>query len=321
MLPGRPGSETRATRERATREPGQRGTYNSVVQTLAQIRELLEARGLAPKKSLGQNFLIDHNLIRKLVDAAGVQPGELVLEVGPGTGALTDELVGRGCRVIACELDGGLASLIEERYEAMPGANVTVVHGDCLESKRELSRAAAAAIGDQPFKLVANLPYGAATPLLIALMAQHPACGGMWITVQREVGDRLIAGVGSDEYGTISIIAAAACDGRRIARLGPECFWPRPEIESVMIELVRRPVPLSTDLRGLADFTQELFNKRRKQLGAVLRGMGDGGLGELPPGIDLTRRAENLTPQEVILVHGWWKTRSGLAHRPGDVVP
>ncbi|MEK6703752.1 MAG: 16S rRNA (adenine(1518)-N(6)/adenine(1519)-N(6))-dimethyltransferase RsmA [Planctomycetota bacterium] len=293
------------------------------VQTLAQIRDLLESRGLAPKKSLGQNFLIDHNLIRKLVDAASVHTGDLVLEVGPGTGALTDELVARGCRVIACELDEGLASLIEERFAANP--NVTVIQGDCLESKRELSRAAAAALGSRPFKLIANLPYGAATPLLIALMTQHLACSGMWITVQREVGDRLIAKAGSDDYGTISIISAAACEGRKIARLGPECFWPRPEIESVMIELVRKPTALTNDLPGLADFTQALFNKRRKQLGAVLRSMGAVG-GEithldLPAGIIPTSRAENLTPQEVISVHEWRKTRSPLAQRPPGVVP
>lgn len=286
------------------------------MQTLAQIRELLESRGLAPKKSLGQNFLIDHNLIRKLVDAAQVSPGDLVLEVGPGTGALTDELVSRGCQIIACELDEGLASLIEERF-----SQVTVIQGDCLESKRELSRAAAAALAGRPFKLIANLPYGAATPLLIALMTQHPNCLGMWITVQREVGDRLIAKEGSDDYGTISIISAASCEGRKIARLGPECFWPRPEIESVMIELVRKPTALSKDLPGLAEFTQALFNKRRKQLGAVLRSMGDPSPLDLPSGIIPTARAENLSPQQVISVHEWWKTRTPLAQPPPGVIP
>src|SRR6186713_2406397 len=110
------------------------------MQTLAQIRELLESRGLAPRKSLGQNFLIDHNLIRKLVDASGAAAGDLVLEVGPGTGALTEELLDRGCRVIACELDRGLAELLRERFAATAGSGrFTLIEGDCLASKRALA--------------------------------------------------------------------------------------------------------------------------------------------------------------------------------------
>src|SRR4051812_5019410 len=107
------------------------------MQTLIQIRALLEERGLAPRKSLGQNFLIDQNLIRKLVDASGVGAGDLVLEVGPGTGTLTEELLERGCEVVACELDRGLAELLRERLGANP--RFTLVEGDCLASKREIA--------------------------------------------------------------------------------------------------------------------------------------------------------------------------------------
>jgi len=105
------------------------------VQTLAQIKEVLTLHGLSPKKSLGQNFLCDHNLIRKLVESARIGKGELVLEIGPGTGTLTDELVERGAQVIACELDNGLAEIMRERF----GERITLLRGDCLASKRERS--------------------------------------------------------------------------------------------------------------------------------------------------------------------------------------
>ena len=103
-------------------------------QTLAEIKALLDARGLSPRKRFGQNFLIDHNLVRKLVDESKVTAGDLVLEVGPGTGTLTGVLLGRGCEVIACELDDGLTALMEERFGDQE--RFSLVHGDCLASKR-----------------------------------------------------------------------------------------------------------------------------------------------------------------------------------------
>lgn len=266
------------------------------MQTLAEIRRLLDERGLTPKRSLGQNFLIDHNLIRRLVDASGVGPGSLVLEVGPGTGTMTEELLDRGASVVACELDDGLASLLEDRLGDRAG--FTLVRGDCLESKREVSRAVMGALGGRGFVLVSNLPYGAGTPLMLALMTRHPECSGMWVTVQREVADRLLASPGSDEYGSISVVASAVCAVRRVASLPPECFWPRPEVSSAMVELIRRPDPLTRDPSGLADLCRTLFASRRKQIGAVLRGLGMAD--RLPPGVDPTERAENLPPGVIV---------------------
>jgi 16S rRNA (adenine1518-N6/adenine1519-N6)-dimethyltransferase len=177
-------------------------------QTLEEIRATLDAHGCAPKKSLGQNFLIDRNLVSKLVDEAGVNAGDLVLEVGPGTGTLTGELLGRGCAVIACELDDGLADAIGGRFGAHPA--FTLVRGDCLASKRALSPALTETIGGRPFSLVANLPYQAATPLMLTLLAEHPGCGVMAVTIQKEVADRLMAGPGSKVYGSISVVAQVA---------------------------------------------------------------------------------------------------------------
>ncbi len=258
------------------------------MQTLAEIRELLESRGLAPRKKLGQNFLLDHNLIRKLVDAAGVGDGDLVLEVGPGTGALTDELLDRGCAVVACELDAGFAELQRERQAgAVRAGRFLLIEGDCLAGKRGLNPAVTGALAGRPFTLVANLPYGAATPLMLALLCD-PTCSGQFVTIQREVADRLLAGPGSKAYGSISVVAQTLAEVERVATLPPECFWPRPDVTSAMVALRPREGHGVADRAGFAAFCQRVFANRRKQLGGVLGGVA------LPEGVDPTDRAERL---------------------------
>ncbi|MFI4896875.1 MAG: 16S rRNA (adenine(1518)-N(6)/adenine(1519)-N(6))-dimethyltransferase RsmA [Phycisphaerales bacterium JB059] len=270
------------------------------MQSLTHIRSLLEARGLSPKKSLGQNFLIDHNLIRRLVDASGVGEGDLVLEVGPGTGALTTELLERGCRVVACELDAALSRLLRETLGASEPERFTLVEGDCLANKRELAHEVVAELAQRPFTLVANLPYHAATPLMLALLTRHPECAGQFVTIQKEVGERLEAGPGTKAYGSISVIAQTFAEVSRLATLPRECFWPRPEVTSVMMALRRRPDAPGVE-RGarLADRCQTLFASRRKQLGAVTRRLGAQEL-VWPEGVRPTDRVEALPPERVV---------------------
>ncbi|MCW5766947.1 MAG: ribosomal RNA small subunit methyltransferase A [Phycisphaeraceae bacterium] len=273
------------------------------MQTATQIKALLAERGLSPRHALGQNFLIDQNLIRRLVDASGVGPGDTVLEIGPGTGALTEALLARSARVVACELDPGLATLLEERLPtlSLPGS-FDLVRGDCLAGARTLNPEILSKLGPAAgpggrFALVANLPYAAGTPLLLALLMDHPACTVMAVTVQREVADRLSARPGSKAYGTLGIVAQAVAEIERIAVLPPECFWPRPDVTSAMVLLRRRPVPLTADAPALARFCQRLFAARRKQLGSTL-----GRRDDWPLGIRPTQRPEELSvPQFVAL--------------------
>jgi 16S rRNA (adenine1518-N6/adenine1519-N6)-dimethyltransferase len=272
------------------------------VQSVSQIKAMLAERGLRPKRSLGQNFLIDQNLLRKLVDAAGVGEGDAVLEVGPGTGTLTEELLARGCRVVASELDDALADLLEERAGEMERAGggagrLTIVRGDCLASKRQVNPALLEALGEGPFSLVANLPYGAATPLLLTLLAEHPRCGVMAVTIQREVADRLLAPPGTKEYGLLTVLARAMAHVERLATLPPSCFWPAPEVSSAMVLLRRRGTAamLTDDPAALRAICERLFASRRKQIGGVL-----GREAKLPAGVMPTMRAEELTPEQLI---------------------
>jgi 16S rRNA (adenine1518-N6/adenine1519-N6)-dimethyltransferase len=265
------------------------------VQTLTQIRDLLASRGLSPRKSLGQNFLIDHNLIRKLVEASAVGPGDVVLEVGPGTGTLTEELLERGCRMIAAEMDRGLAELLRERHGSNP--NFSLIEGDCLDGKNAIAPALAAEITrvarGGSFSLVANLPYGAATPLIMILLADWPACRSLHVTIQKEVADRILAHPGTRDYGPLSVLAQATCESRLVAKLPPGCFWPPPDVTSAMVSLVRLTQPRSQHPRRLLDTAQRVFVQRRKQLGSVL-----GRDTPLPAGVSPTARAETLTVEQ-----------------------
>lgn len=268
------------------------------MQTLAEIKALLESRGLSPRYAFGQNFLLDHNLIRKLVDASGAGPGDTVLEIGPGTGTLTEELLARGSRVVAAEIDRGLAALLRERLGANP--NFTLVEGDCLEGKHALAPALLRAVGDGPFRLVANLPYAAGTPVMMALLADTARCTGLFVTIQLEVAHRLLAAPGSKDFGPLAVLAQSVADVSMVAKLPPACFWPRPEVTSAMVAIVRRASPRTADARGLADFAQRLFEQRRKQLGAVL-----GRDRPFPEGIDPTARAETLSLEQFEALRLW----------------
>ncbi len=250
---------------------------------------MLEERGLSPRHRFGQNFLHDHNVLTKLLDAAALSEGDLVLEVGPGTGTLTEALLDRGCRVIACELDRGLADLVEERL----GDKIHLIRGDCL-TKRHLNTEVAAALGDQPWKLVSNLPYQIASPLIVDLMVNHPNCVGEFVTIQLEVAQRLMAKVDSSAWGVLSILTQRIAEVSLISKVPPTCFWPPPKITSACISITRRETLPSDESEAFATFVTKLFTKRRKQLGAIL-----GRDLQLPDGISPSARPSTLTIEQL----------------------
>lgn len=264
------------------------------MQSVADIKAVLASLGKSPKRSLGQNFLIDHSKIAALVERAGVGSGDLVLEVGPGTGALTDDLVERGCVVVAVELDDAFAAHVRDRF-ATTGC-VRVIHDDCLQRKGELSVAASVALDDlgaseRGYRLVANLPYGAASALMVAA-AWDERCAGQYVTIQRDVAQRVRASPGSRDYSELTVMIGAVSEAERIATLRPGCFWPAPNVTSEMIQIEPRPAagirPGDDGRRRLERVCRTLFTQRRKTLRSIL---GDV---DWPQGVDGGMRPENV---------------------------
>ncbi len=283
------------------------------MQTLTDIKSLLAARGLHPKHALGQNYLHDHNQLRKLVAAAAVQPGSVVLEVGPGTGTLTETLLDAGARVVACELDRDMASIVEERNahrmvaapaDLRPGT-LSLLRADCLAGKHALNPALASALqhamatSAPTFLLVANLPYQAATPLMATLLEDHPACAGQYVTIQREVADRLTAAPNTAAYGPLSVTMGLLADVQLIGLVPPGCFWPAPAVQSAMVAVRPRAArPTPPPRPPFAQFVQRTFSQRRKQLGSIL------GRAEVQQaGFDPQRRPETLSPDEWVRLY------------------
>lgn len=246
---------------------------------------MLDAYGLSPLHRLGQNFLHDHNMLAKLVDASEVQAGDLVVEIGPGTGALTEVLLERGCKVIACELDKGLTQILNDRFSD----TIRLIHGDCL-IKKKLNKEIVAAVGGQQWRLVANLPYQIASPLIVDILSNHTRCHGQYVTIQYEVAKRLMAKVDSSEWGVLSILVQRLADVSLITKVPNTCFWPQPKITSACVSITPKAGVSQSKDEAFATFVTMLFTSRRKQLGTIL-----GRNIEWPVGVSEEMRPSTLT--------------------------
>lgn len=253
----------------------------------AEVTGLLEAHGLAPRKSLGQNFVADANTVRRIVHLAGVGPGDRVLEVGPGLGSLTLALAETGARIVAIEADPGLAGVLvgvladrgvdasavaPSGLAAGPGGpDVQVVTADAL------ALPLADLLAPPPgWVAVANLPYNVAAPLVLELLEEVPVISRLLVMVQREVGERLVAPPGTRAYGIPSVVVAYHATGRIAGAVPASVFVPRPRVDSVLVELVRRPTPATgADHDQLFTLVRTAFGQRRKMLRRSLAGLVD----------------------------------------------
>jgi 16S rRNA (adenine1518-N6/adenine1519-N6)-dimethyltransferase len=242
-------------------------------QTLSEIRGLLASAGLSPRHRFGQNFLIDLNLMRKLVVAAQLRAADVVLEVGPGTGSLTEMLLAGGARVIAVEIDAGLHELLRRRLAG--ASRLTLIGGDVLAGKHHVNPQVLAALAAEPpepggsRKLVANLPYQVATPLIVELLCGQGGLERLCVTIQREVGQRFAAAPRSEAYGAASVVVQTLADIELISVLPPTAFWPRPKVESIMLKITPRAGPLilpQPQRTAFAAFVQRGFEQRRKTI-------------------------------------------------------
>jgi 16S rRNA (adenine1518-N6/adenine1519-N6)-dimethyltransferase len=290
------------------------------MQSLSQIRQMLDAAGLAPHRRFGQNFLVDQNLMAKLLELAEVGAGDVVLEVGPGTGSLTQELLERAGRVVAVEIDRGLARLLAEQFAGE--SRLTLITADALVGKHKIEPAVLEALGPRA-SLVANLPYNVATPLVAQCLLDSwavlrgAASGGgggltrfdrLSFTVQDEVADRLVAGADSAAYGPVSVVVALLGNVRLGPLLPAEAFWPRPQVVSRMVRIdfdAARAAELA-DASVLTAAVATAFGQRRKQIGSVIRRKnaafdGDAFAAALAvAGIDTRIRAEEVTPRQYL---------------------
>ena len=196
---------------------------------VTDIRRLLNDMGVDPRKSLGQNFVIDPNTIRKIVRLAGVEPGDTVVEIGPGLGSLTLGLLAAGASVVAIEKDAVLAAALAARLR---GEALDVVVADAMDRSWSGTIPCGSA-------LVANLPYNVATTIVIDILDHVPAIDHLLVMVQREVADRMAAKVGDAAYGLPSVRIARRGVAQRVASIGPDVFWPRPRVDSALVDIRR----------------------------------------------------------------------------------
>jgi 16S rRNA (adenine1518-N6/adenine1519-N6)-dimethyltransferase len=280
------------------------------MQTKQRIEQLLDGMGVRPNKRHGQNFLIDQNLMRYLVDAAGPAAEDLVLEVGPGTGSMTQEIASRGCGVIAVEIDPVVAQIARGELQDLP--NVELLNTDILETKNLIAPAITALIAaTRPkragrFMLVSNLPYNAGTPVMMNLITDEPFADAMYVTVQKEVAQRMTAGAGEAAYGTLSIMMAATGSAKMLKTLKPTCFWPQPDVDSAMVAWVRDKDKAAAikDIHLLSDVVALFLQHRRKMLRAVtkfaagrLEGIADWSSVFAAAGIAPESRPDDVSPE------------------------
>ena len=277
--------------------------------TPADVQRLLAEHGLAPHKTLGQNFVVDPNTVRKVVRDAGVEPGDLVVEVGPGLGSLTLALREAGARVLAVEIDSGLVRALTEVVGEDEG--VTVVHADALGvSYQDL-------VGGRRASLVANLPYNVATPIVITAL-ESGAFEQLFVMVQKEVARRWAARVGDPLYSAVSVKVAALADAQVVASISRHAFRPVPNVDSATVRLRTRVWDLPVVRAELFPLVEAGFAQRRKRLRNSLAAA------DRPParveaalaaaGLPEGARAEELDV-------GQWAALSGALRRDGATAP
>lgn len=249
-------------------------------QTRSYLMELFERRGFNPRQFLGQNFLIDINLVEYVVEHANLSPNDVVLEVGAGTGGMTTFMAEEAGEVVSVEIDPNMYDLASDATQSFD--NVTIINTDALRNKNNLSTEVTDLVDEKllqvpkaKLKLVANLPYAVATPIISNLVASEYDWQRMVVTIQWELGQRMEAKPGSSNYGALSVWLQSQCHVKVLKRVSPKVFWPRPKVFSAIIQLVPNTAARKKIFNRpfLQDFLRRLFHQRRKFMRSVLVGM------------------------------------------------
>ncbi len=274
----------------------------------ATVRQIIEKYGFSIRKNLGQNFLIDGNIINKIIDAAEINPADVVLEIGAGIGALTRALAEKAATVVVIEVDKNLSPILEETLAGC--SNVKIVLGNALDLNfDELMADTTAGIcgpAGSPYKIVANLPYYITTPLIMHSLENGFNVNLMVFMIQKEVAERMVAFPGNREYSALTVGVSYYCEAQLIARVPKKVFIPEPEVESMIVRLRRREKPpVEVEDKGVFfQVVRAAFGQRRKTLANALSGVFQGleksSISQVlcDIKIDPARRGETLSLQE-----------------------
>lgn len=268
----------------------------------AEVKKIFRQHGLAPKKWMGQNLLVDQAYLGRIVEAAKIQPGQPIVEVGAGLGVLTEALVEKGARVWALEVDSGFFRVLEQKLGSRN--EVELFHADVLKFDfRDLR----ARLG--PLKVVANLPYNISSRLIFKFHEEQELFSSLTILLQKEVAERLTASPGTKDYGILTVLLGMSADVETLFDIPSEAFYPIPKVKSTLVRIrFPDPPPLTaSDPMLLIRVVKSSFAARRKTLRNSLRSHAIPGLTERDllesaevAGIDLGRRPETLTPEEFV---------------------
>ncbi|HEC2160382.1 TPA: 16S rRNA (adenine(1518)-N(6)/adenine(1519)-N(6))-dimethyltransferase RsmA [Staphylococcus delphini] len=279
--------------------------HDKDIATPSRTRALLNQYGFNFKKSLGQNFLIDVNIINRIIDASGIDATTGVIEIGPGMGSLTEQLAKNAQHVLAFEIDQRLIPVLDDTLS--PYDNVTVINEDILKAnvaeaiQQHLSHC-------DKIMVVANLPYYITTPILLTLLEQDLNIDGYVVMMQKEVGERLNAQVGTKAYGSLSIVAQYYTETSRVLTVPKTVFMPPPNVDSIVVKLIKRDTPIVDvdDPNAFFKMTKGAFSQRRKTIYNNYQTLFENGKEQKDAilqwleqaGIDPKRRGETLSIQE-----------------------
>jgi 16S rRNA (adenine1518-N6/adenine1519-N6)-dimethyltransferase len=263
---------------------------------LPSLRDVIASHGLSARKSLGQHFLLDMNLTRRIAQSAGDLSHGTVIEIGPGPGGLTRAILESGAaHVVAIERDHRAVAIAQELAQYYPG-RLEVIDGDAMKVD-------IATLGQTPRRIIANLPYNISTPLLIQWLSRIDAFASITVMLQKEVVDRLAAAPGTSDYGRLSVIAQWLCDVEPLFNVDRRAFTPPPAVTSTVVRLTPKASPLPAgSYKALETVTAAAFGQRRKMLRSSLKSLDLGEQELARTGIDLNRRAETLTIAEFCLL-------------------
>jgi 16S rRNA (adenine1518-N6/adenine1519-N6)-dimethyltransferase len=283
--------------------------------SVREVAEILQAEGLAPKKRWGQNFLVDRNVREAIVRMVAAEGGEVVWEVGPGLGALTELLLERGCKVVAFEIDHGLVSLLRRTFDEY--ADLTLVAGDATETWPERT-----ATGETPAAVMGNLPYSQAAGIIASFVESELPARQYLFMVQEEVADRMVARPATRAYSAFTVLVQARLEVYRRMRIQPGSFYPRPEVSSALVELRPRAASLHIrDAAALSAVTRAVFHARRKTvLNSMVQSALTSGTGRplsrseaasllAATGIDPAARGETLAVARIVELANAYATR------------